>query len=187
MKHLKDEHEADVLNLPYHEMGDLPEDFTMGNVVKRMIDGLGYRFYWSTEGLTDNDLNFRISEGSRSTLETMDHVLELSGFILRVAQGKYSGLVQSKETLRWNEIRAQTLIALKEASDLYAAFNDEEFKKLEMLLQKGENKFSMPLWMLLNGPIADAMHHVGQICSFRRASGNPIDPKVDAFTGKNRP
>ena len=37
-------------------------------------------------------------------------------------------------------------------------------------------------WHIINGPIADAFTHVGQINSFRRLSGNPV-PKANVFTG----
>jgi len=36
---------------------------------------------------------------------------------------------------------------------------------------------------LLNGPIADALTHVGQVISFRRTSGNPIPKGVNVFMG----
>lgn len=39
---------------------------------------------------------------------------------------------------------------------------------------------------MLNGPIADALWHVGQVVSFRRSSGNPFNSKVSVFSGKVR-
>ncbi len=50
--------------------------------------------------------------------------------------------------------------------------------------QSGEKKF--PFWHTLNGPISDALYHTGQLVVFRRASGNPMNPKVSVFMGKNR-
>ena len=35
-------------NLPFSEIGDYPSEYTSTNVISRLIDGLGYRFYWST-------------------------------------------------------------------------------------------------------------------------------------------
>ncbi len=37
-----------------------------------MIEGLGYRFYWSTESLKEGDLNYKPSQDSRSTFEVMN-------------------------------------------------------------------------------------------------------------------
>jgi len=36
---------------------------------------------------------------------------------------------------------------------------------------------------IINGPLADALTHVGQINSFRRINGNPCK-KVNVFNGK---
>ena len=43
---------------------------------------------------------------------------------------------------------------------------------------------TFPFWNHLNGPIADALWHSGQIVSNRRASGNPLNSKVNVFIGK---
>jgi len=37
---------------------------------------------------------------------------------------------------------------------------------------------------MMNGPLADAIYHVGQIVVFRRANGNPQNPRVNVFMGK---
>jgi hypothetical protein len=47
-----------------------------------------------------------------------------------------------------------------------------------------ENEF--PFWNQLNGPIADALWHCGQVISFRRSSGNPYNSKASVFSGKVR-
>ena len=38
-------------NLPFYEIGDYPTEYTPTNVISRLIDGLGYRFYWSTRNM----------------------------------------------------------------------------------------------------------------------------------------
>ncbi|MBX2844442.1 MAG: hypothetical protein KTR26_21950 [Flammeovirgaceae bacterium] len=186
MKNLAKESAINLNSLPYQEIGEFPKTLSQGNIIKRFIDGLGYRYYWATESLTQSDLSFSISDESRSSFETLEHILDISGFILRISQGKYNATPTKKEKLNFDQIRSRTLNELKEASHLMAQITDEDFKSLEILIQQGENKFALPLWNLLNGPISDAIHHVGQIVSFRRGSGNPINPNVDIFTGKNR-
>ena len=32
--------------------------------------------------------------------------------------------------------------------------------------------------------VADALYHVGQVVSYRRAAGNLMDPQVNVFVGK---
>lgn len=50
----------------------------------------------------------------------------------------------------------------------------------------GGKRSEFPFWNMLNGPIADALWHVGQVVSFRRSSGNPFNSKVSVFSGKVR-
>lgn len=37
--------------LPYYEIPEPAESYTTGGVLSRMMDGLGFRYYWATEGL----------------------------------------------------------------------------------------------------------------------------------------
>ena len=48
----------------------------------------------------------------------------------------------------------------------------------------GDDDLDFPFWNAINGPVADALSHVGQVVSYRRAAGNPIDPQVNVFLGK---
>lgn len=41
-----------------------------------------------------------------------------------------------------------------------------------------------PLWILINGPLADALWHSGQVATLRRAAGNPMPKGVNVFLGK---
>ena len=43
--------------LPYAQIPEAPNEYTVGGVVSRMIDGLGFRYYWATEGLRSEDLS----------------------------------------------------------------------------------------------------------------------------------
>ena len=43
-----------------------------------------------------------------------------------------------------------------------------------------------PFWNLINGPIADAIWHTGQVVTLRRASGNPFNSQVSVLQGKLR-
>ena len=63
-------------------------------------------------------------------------------------------------------------------------FRLDEF---DIVFINGERKTEFPFWNLLNGPIADALWHVGQVVTFRRSSGNPFNAKASVLTGKLRP
>ena len=45
--------------LPFKSIPQYPDNYKSGNIIQRMIQGLGYRYYWATEGLTDKDLKYR--------------------------------------------------------------------------------------------------------------------------------
>jgi|GEM_PF-5684614 len=49
---------AQTDTLPYYQIPDAPSTYTAATVSARMIDGLGYRYYWATESLRPEDLAY---------------------------------------------------------------------------------------------------------------------------------
>ena len=161
-------------NLPYYEIPEHAENYTAGTVASRLIDGLGFRYFWATQGLRLEDLIYRPSEFGRSCEETIDHIFGLSNFILKsISIEKDKNII---EELSFEEKRKQTLLNLKKASDILRTTED--------ISQFDNEKF--PFWNIINGPISDAIWHCGQVVMLRRASGNPFNSKVSLFTGKIR-
>ena len=119
---------------PYYEVPDYPKEFTAGTTAARMLDALGFRYYWVSDSLTEKDLAYKANEEGRSSEETIKHILRES-----------------------NDISQYKII-----------FGEQE----------------IPFWNLVNGPIADAIWHCGQLVIYRRTTGNPINPKVNHFLGK---
>ena len=72
--------------MPYYQIPDYPADYSPGNVVSRMIDGLGFRYYWATIDLREEDLNFKPSEEARTSLETLRHIHSLTRGILNTTK-----------------------------------------------------------------------------------------------------
>ena len=164
--------------LPYYEIPEAATEYTAGTVASRMIDGLGFRYYWATEGLTEKDLAFKPNTEARTSKETIDHILSLSQVVVNTTLNKPNGEKQPEMTFA--EKRKKTLENLKQASDILRKSKDlSEFKIIF-----GEREF--PFWNNINGPIADAIWHVGQVVSFRRSSGNPFPKGVSVFNGKVR-
>lgn len=172
--------------LPYREIPAYPDSFSAENVAARMIDGLGFRFYWATEGLRPEDLAFRPSPESRTSEETIDHILGLSNIILNALK-KQPNLRSGEETspLPFAEKRKRTLENLKTASDLLRQ-PGARLEECDIVFGAGDSKAEFPFWNMLNGPIADALWHTGQVVSFRRSSGNPFNSKVNVFLGNVR-
>ena len=165
--------------LPYYEVPEYSKEFTAGTMAARMVDALGFRFYWASNDLTEKDLAFKLNEDGRSTTETIDHIYDLSKIIVNSTLKKPNSR-GDKEEMTYTEKRAVTLKNLKTAAEILRTSDDiSEFKIIF-----GEQK--IPFWNQVNGPIADAIWHCGQIATYRRASGNPINPKVNHFSGKVR-
>lgn len=172
--------------LPYREIPVYPESYSAESVVARMIDGLGFRFYWATEGLRPEDLAFRPTPESRTSEETIDHILGLSTIVLN-ALNNQPNVRSGEETspLTFEVKRKKTLEIMQEASNLLKQA-DTKLENHTMVFQNGTNKTEFPFWNLINGPIADALWHVGQVVTFRRSSGNPFNGKASVLTGKVR-
>ncbi len=172
-------------SLPYQQIPDYPEDYTSGNVISRLIDGLGYRYYWASEGLREEDLNYKISEDSRSAGETIEHIYGLSRIIVNAAKNE-PNVAEDRSGMNFDDFRKGTLENLKQASELFLGRTSEEVSELKVIFKREDSQSEFPYWHMLNGPIADALYHTGQIVTYRRASGNPINPNVSVFMGKNR-
>ena len=158
--------------LPYYNIPKHPETYNAGSVAARMVDGLGFRYYWATEGLLDQDLAYKPSETARTASQTLDHIYELSHFILNSVSKE--DIKKEEKELSFDQKRKLTLIHFKTASDILTNTDD--------ISQFDSSRF--PFWNIINGPIADALWHCGQMVLLRRASGNPFNSKVSVFTGK---
>jgi hypothetical protein len=169
--------------LPYYEIPEASENYTAGTVVARMIDGLGFRYHWATEGLRDEDLAFKPSEDGRTTGDTVDHILGLTNVIMNSALKKVNEPLNS-EGMSFEEKRAKTLNMLKQAADIFRATEDLSAFKIVFKGTNGNTEY--PFWNQINGPIADALWHCGQIITHRRTSGNPYNSKASVFTGTVR-
>ena len=171
--------------LPYSEIPSYPENFTAGAVAARMIDGLGFRYYWATEGLRKEDLNYKPSESGRACKETIDHIYGLSKVIVNASLKKINDRTNPvKEELSFDEKRKKTLLNFQEAADVLRNEDDLTTFTLQFKSQYGSSEY--PYWNNINGPIADAIWHTGQVVLMRRASGNPFNSKVSVFNGKLR-
>lgn len=168
----------------YAQIPEPAEDYTPGAIVSRMIDGLGFRYYWATEGLTEKDLKYKPSDKGRSTLETIDHILSLSITIVNSAKKQPTDFSVEKEEMSFTEKREATLQNLKIASNLFRDSKDISEHKIIFISANGKREF--PFWNQINGPIEDAVWHAGQIVVLRRSAGNPMNPKVSLLTGELR-
>ena len=161
--------------VPYYELPGYPEKFTAGSMAARMVDALGFRFYWASNNLNEEDLMYKANKDGRTTLETLNHIYDLSKIIVNSTMNKSND--RTKQELSYEDLRINTLMNLKSAADILRVSNDiSQFKIIF-----GTNE--IPFWNQVNGPIADSIWHCGQLAIYRRNTGNPINPKVNHFSG----
>ena len=72
----------------FKDISKYPTEINNGNIISRMVNGLGYRYYWATENLKKNDLTYRPSKDAYSTHETMVHIFTLSKTIYNTTLSK---------------------------------------------------------------------------------------------------
>jgi hypothetical protein len=114
--------------------------------------------------------NFKIGHGARTPVEILAHMGDLLDWALSLSEGK-SDYKQSAP-LQWRK-EVQRFHASLEAFDAYLASD----KPLGISTQK-----------LFQGPIADALTHVGQIAMLRRQVDAPVRgesyPQADILVGR---
>jgi hypothetical protein len=163
----------------YYQLPEYSDAYSAGMVASRMIDGLGFRYYWGALDLREEDLIYRPSKTARSLEETLDHILNLAAIINTTSRRETFAGLEIKE-LSYQEKRALTLEYLQSARELLQNMDDQEIGSLRVKIGASTD---LPFWNLINGPIADAINHVGQIITFRRTNGNPINPNINVLKG----
>ncbi len=164
----------------YYEIPDSPEGYSAGTVAARVVDGLGFRYYWGTEGLQSKDLLFKPSEEARTIGETVDHIVILTQILANAVNEKPFNGIELGE-MSFEDKRLLTLNNIQIASEKLKISSPEDLARYDMIFSSGSE---YPFWNLLNGPIADAINHVGQIISFRRTNGNPYNQNISVLQGK---
>lgn len=170
--------------LPYSEIPAYPPSYTPGTVAARVIDGLGFRYYWATEGLRDEDLNFKPGAEARTSMETLQHIYEMSYNLVNATKQTASESSKINSDRSFKELRKETLLNFEEASTILKANGNKGLEDFNLVFKGEDYEVGFPFWNLLNGPIADMIWHVGQVVSFRRSSGNPFTDKASVLTGK---
>ncbi|GJM23066.1 MAG: hypothetical protein DHS20C15_29810 [Planctomycetota bacterium] len=174
--------------LPPMSADDLP---SAASILKRLVDGLAFRYRWASDGLSRDDLAFTPCDGSMSLGELLDHLR----YLARWLQVNVSAGLRGDAPVTYPEccaelpdpagdpelLREQSLSAWGALSDELSGASAEDLQRV--VLVGGKEPTSFPFWNALNGPLADALTHVGQLNSWRRQLGRPA-PKPDVFRGR---
>lgn len=153
----------------FHQIPQYPDNVSGNTILMRLLDGLGFRFRWSTEGLDENDYSFRPAPDCMSIEELIRHIW---GLVNWVCQSMLTERFRKQDDI--SLVRRSILEMTHTLREALTSMSDEDLRRVTI-----EGR---PFWPIINGPIADALTHIGQINSFRRLAGNPT-PKANVFVG----
>ena len=161
--------------LPFEDISKTPNDLTATNTLLRMVEGLAFRYRWATENLSEENIKFKPHPTSMSVEEVNAHIFDLVDSTNRV----FGGEKQNKDSLNsFNKLRIKSLNILADLSERLKEMSDEDLSEIEKNTSR-----KLPFWYWINGPLADALTHVGQITSWRRIAGNPQLKGINVFIG----
>src|SRR5580693_2289895 len=125
-------------------------------LLRHALATVAYRGGKALRGAPEWFATFRIGESTRAAVRLGGHMGDLLEWALWIAKG--TQVWKDSEPLPWNQEVERFFAAIK-AFDDYLATSEPVHGKVEMLCQ---------------GPIADALTHVGQLAMLRRVAGAPI-------------
>lgn len=129
---------------------------TKREMLRHTVATLAYRGAKAVRDAPDSFALFKASPTTRSPAEILAHIGDLLDWALSIAKGNETW--HNSEPLPWNEEVARFHGALA-IYDEYLASEGELSASCERMFQ---------------GPIADALTHVGQLTMLRRIAGEPI-------------
>src|SRR5207249_3987978 len=115
-----------------------------------------YRGAKAVRAADDSFLSFKASETTRTPAQILAHIGDLLDWALSIAKGDETW--NNSEPLAWSKEIDRFHAALKRFDDCLASDSD----------------LSASCERLFQGPIADALTHVGQIAMLRRIASEPM-------------
>jgi hypothetical protein len=129
---------------------------TKRSMLRHTLATLAYRGGKAVRGASESFASFKASETTRTPAQILAHIGDLLDWALSIAEGKETW--HNAKPLPWNQEVERFHAALRKF-DVYLASDRELHASCERLFQ---------------GPIADALTHVGQIAMLRRVAGEPM-------------
>lgn len=131
-------------------------DTSKREMLRHTVATLAYRGGKAVANAPDGFNQFRINDTSRTPDAILAHIGDLLDWALSIAKGQQTW--HNSTPLPWNDEIGRFHTALQ-AFDSYLA---------------SEEPLHAPAEKLFQGPVADALTHVGQIAMLRRMAGGPI-------------
>ena len=124
--------------------------------LRHALATVAYRGGNALRGAPDDFAEFRVAAGTRTSLELLAHVNDLFDWMLHLAEGKH--VWQDSTPGSWPG----------EVERFYRGL-----AAVDARLANGR-PLGFPPERLFQGPIADALTHVGQLAMLRRLAGAPV-------------
>jgi hypothetical protein len=137
-------------------MSDLSNSDPKWDLLRHTLATLAYRASKAVRHAPEGFADFQAGHGTRTPGQILAHVGDLMDWAFSIATGQQA----------WND--SKPLLGDKEAERFFRAL-----KKFDDLLASGE-PLQAPAEKLFQGPIADALTHVGQIAMLRRLAESPL-------------
>lgn len=129
---------------------------TSRQLLRHTVATLAYRAAKALRGSPDGFATFRVSESTRTPGQILAHLGDLFDWALALGQGRHEW--HNSPPLDWNSGTQRFFQALR-AFDEYLASDQPLGFSAEKLFQ---------------GPVADALTHVGQVAMLRRLASSPV-------------
>jgi hypothetical protein len=124
--------------------------------LRHTLATVAYRGGKALRGAPDGFATFHIGDKTRTPAQIIAHMGDLFDWALSIAQGKQAW--HDSAPLSWNAEVDRFFAAIQKFDD-YIASSEPLHGSAEGLFQ---------------GPVADALNHIGQIAMLRRLAGSPI-------------
>jgi hypothetical protein len=125
-------------------------------LLRHTLATLAYRGAKAVRGAPDGFAEFRVGDRSRTPGQILAHVSDLLDWGLSLAKGESKW--HDSEPLDWNQATLRFFAAL----EAFGAYLTSDLP------------LECPPEKLFQGPIADALTHIGQISMLRRLAGAPV-------------
>jgi hypothetical protein len=125
-------------------------------MLRHTVATLAYRGGKAVGNPPEGFATFRIGETTRTPEKILAHIGDLLDWALSLAQGKH--VWHNSTSLPWDQEVERFFLTLKKFDDCLAS----------------DAPLGFPAEKLFQGPIADALTHVGQINMLRRLAGAPV-------------
>ena len=166
----------------YRTIPGVPAEVSGGAVIARMVDGIGFRYRWATEGLEESDLGYRPSADSRTIGELLEHMYGLVRWMVDITGAARPGDVSKTRGL--GDLRTSTILLAHDLRRKFVRMTDQQLRQSTITLSSGE---TFPFWNLLNGPLEDVLTHIGQLSSWRRLRGKPVAERYSTAPPRTHP